>query len=460
MIRTDRGAVREWPSQAMPPHNLEAEESVLGACLLSKEAAGMVVDQLDVTDFYKPANGQVFEAIVELYARGEAVDQVTVADELQRRGRLDDVGGRPYLFTLVHQVPTAGSAAHYANIVSETSVLRRLIQAGDGISKLGYSYPDNVELAIGQAQDSVFALSERRTNKDFRPLGDVLSDSMEVVENLYRNGSKVTGLPTGFDDLDEITAGLHPASLVMVAARPGHGKSSLALGIAHQVAVDLGRPVAFFSLEMSEIEVAQRLICMEAKIDSNNLRRGALSDSDWTRISESLGKLADAPLHIADTPHLTIMEMRAKCRRIQARGELALVVVDYLQLMMALRRSENRVQEVSEISRSLKILARELNVPVVALSQLSRGVETRVDKRPMLADLRDSGSLEADADIVLFIYRDELYNPETKDGGVAEINIAKHRNGPLGRVKLAFLDRYASFATFSADTGDLSVARE
>lgn len=449
MIQTSGGVVRDFRSHPVPPHNLEAEESVLGACLLSKEAAGLVVDQLDVADFYKPANGQVFEAIAEVYARGEAIDQVTVADELQRRGRLEEIGGRPFLFTLIHQVPTAGSAAHYANIVTESAVLRRLIQAGDGISKLGYSYPENLEQAIGQAQDSVFALSERRTNKDFRPLGDVLSDSMEIVERLYQNGSAVTGLPTGFKDLDDITAGLHPASLVMVAARPGHGKSSLALGIAHQVAVELGRPVAFFSLEMSEIEVAQRLICMEAKIDSNSMRRGALSDSDWTRISESLGKLADAPLHIADTPHLTIMEMRAKCRRIQARGELALVVVDYLQLMMALRRSENRVQEVSEISRSLKILARELNVPIVALSQLSRGVETRVDKRPMLADLRDSGSLEADADVVLFIYRDELYNRDTSERGVAEIQIAKHRNGPLGRVKLAFLDRYASFASLA-----------
>lgn len=446
---TRSSGVQDRSTQTVPPHNLEAEESVLGACMISKEAAGFAVDALEPTDFYRPSNSEVFKAIVELYARGDSIDPVTVGEELQRRGKLEEVGGRPYVATLVHAVPTAGSVPYYSSIVSETAVLRRLIQAGDSISKLGYSYPEQVEQVVGQAQDVVFNLSQRRSNKEFRPLGDVLAESMEIVERLYQNGSKVTGLPTGFDDLDDITAGLHPASLVMVAARPGHGKSSLALGIAHEVAVQQGKPVAFFSLEMSETELAQRLICMEAKIDSNSLRRGALGDADWGRISNSLGRLGDAPLHIADTPNLTIMEMRAKCRRIQARGELALIVVDYLQLMTPIRRSDNRVQEVSEISRSLKILARELDVPVLALSQLNRGLETRNDKRPQLADLRDSGALEADADIVLFIYRDEVYNAESNDRGVAEINIAKHRNGPLGRVKLAFLDRYATFANLA-----------
>jgi replicative DNA helicase len=432
-------------SQA-PPHNLEAEESVLGASMLSREAAGLVVDHLEDSDFYRPSNSEIFRAMTELYVRGQPIDPVTVGEELQKRGSLEENGGRAYLATLIHSVPTPGSALHYANIVAETAVLRRLVEAGQSITQLGLAHSESSEQALGQAQDIVFGLSNNRTSKDFRPLSAVLSESMEIVERLYENGAKVTGLATGFEDLDMITTGLQPASLVMVAARPGHGKSSLALGIAHEVAVQRQEPVAFFSLEMSETELAQRLICMEAKIDSSKLRRGELHDSDWGRISDSLGRLGDAPLHIADTPNLTIMEMRAKCRRLQARRELALVVVDYLQLMTPIRRNDNRVQEVSEISRSLKILARELNVPVVALSQLSRGVETRVDKRPLLADLRDSGALEADADIVLFIYRDEVYNPESKDRGVAEINIAKHRNGPLGRVKLAFVDRYASFA--------------
>lgn len=395
------------PSEAalgkVPPHNLEAEESVLGACLISREAIANVLEILGNDDFYKPAHNEIFHTILELYGRGDPVDAVTLAEELRRRDKLEAVGGKPYLFKLVQSVPTPGSAAHYAKIVEENALLRRLIEASHTISDMAYNIPEDVEAAIDMSEDLIYQVSQRRDSSDFQALKDLLTENMEMVEKLYERGSSITGLPTGFTELDNITAGLQPSNLIIVAARPAMGKSSLAVTMAQYVAVEQHAPVVIFSLEMSKMELVQRLMCAEARVDSNRLRRGMLQDSDWPKLSHALGRLAEAPIFIDDTASVTIMEMRAKCRRLKAKHGLSLVIVDYLQLMQPHpgRRSDNRVQEVSEISRALKILARELEVPVIAVSQLSRNVEHRTDKRPMLADLRESGCLTGDTRVAL-----------------------------------------------------------
>lgn len=390
------------PSEAalgkVPPHNLEAEESVLGACLISREAIANVLEILGHDDFYKPAHNEIFHTILDLYGRGDPIDAVTLAEELRRRDKLEAVGGKHYLFHLVQSVPTPGSAAHYAKIVEENALLRRLIEASHTISDIAYNIPEDVEAAIDMSEDLIYQVSQRRDSSDFQALKDLLTENMEMVEKLYERGSSITGLPTGFTELDNITAGLQPSNLIIVAARPAMGKSSLAVTMAQHVAVEQHAPVVIFSLEMSKMELVQRLMCAEARVDSNRLRRGMLQDSDWPKLSHALGRLAEAPIFIDDTASVTIMEMRAKCRRLKAKHGLSLVIVDYLQLMQPHpgRRSDNRVQEVSEISRALKILARELEVPVIAVSQLSRNVEHRTDKRPMLADLRESGCLTGD----------------------------------------------------------------
>jgi len=433
----------------VPPHNLEAEESVIGSCLLSREAIADVLEIVDAADFYKPAHTEIFNAILELYGKGEPIDAVTLADELRRRSTLDQVGGKPYIFTLVQSVPTPGSAAHYARIVEEHALLRRLIDASHRISDIAYQIPEDVDEAVDHSEDLIYQVSQRRATGDFRALKDLLTENMEMVEKLYEQGSSITGLPTGFHDLDALTAGLQPSNLVIVAARPAMGKSSLAVTMAQHIAVEEQTPVVIFSLEMSKNELVQRLMCSEARVDSNRLRRGALQDSDWPKLSHALGRLAEAPIFIDDTANVTIMEMRAKCRRLKSKHGLGLVIVDYLQLMQPSKRTDNRVQEVSEISRNLKLLARELDLPVIAVSQLSRNLEHRTDKRPLLADLRDSGSIEQDADLVIFIYRDEVYNPDTTQKGIAEVHVAKHRNGPIGKIDLAFLDHYTKFANLA-----------
>lgn len=377
------------PGGRVPPHNLEAEESVLGACLLSREAIANVLEVLSGGDFYKPAHFEIFSSILELFGRGEPVDAITVAEELRRRDTLDSIGGKPYIHTLLATVPTPGSAVHYARIVEEHALLRRLIDASHFISDLAFGIPEDVEGAVDQAEDLIYQVSQRRVSEQFIALKDLLTENMEMVEKLYEKGSHITGLATGFTELDSITAGLQTSNLIILAARPAQGKSALALSIAQHVAVAGQVPVAIFSLEMSKMELVQRLMCSEARIDSNRLRRGALSDSDWPKLSLALGRLAEAPIFIDDTANLTVMELRAKCRRLKSKHSLGLVIVDYLQLMQLPHRTENRVQEVSEISRSLKILARELDIPVIAVSQLSRNVEYRSDKRPLLADLRE-----------------------------------------------------------------------
>ncbi|MFN2609803.1 MAG: replicative DNA helicase [Actinomycetota bacterium] len=437
------------PGPKVPPHNLEAEESVLGACLLSREAIADVLEILDEADFYKPANSEIFIAILELYGKGEPVDAVTLADELTRRDSIESVGGKPYLFTLVQSVPTPGSAAHYARIVEEHALLRRLIEASHEISDIAFGVPEDVDQAIDQSEDLIYKVSQRRNSSDFQALRDLLAENMEMVEKLYERGSSITGLPTGFAELDTLTAGLQPSNLIIIAARPAMGKSAFSVSIAQHVAVEEQVPVVIFSLEMSKNELVQRLMCSEARVDSNRLRRGALQDSDWPKLSHALGKLAEAPIFIDDTANVTIMEMRAKCRRLKSKHGLGLVIVDYLQLMQPLKRTDNRVQEVADISRNLKLLARDLDIPVIAISQLSRNLEHRTDKRPVLADLRDSGSLEQDADLVMFIYRDEVYNPDTSQKGIAEIMLSKHRNGPIGKIDLAFLEHYTKFANLA-----------
>jgi replicative DNA helicase len=418
--------------------------------LLSRDAIAAAVEVCDVEDFYKPAHGHVFEAVISLYGQGEPADPVTVADELSRADLLEAVGGMPALIGLQADTPATANASRYARIVEEHALLRRLIGVAGEIAELGYSVPDDVEAAVDRAESMVFEVAERRVTDSLRPLRELLSDSLDRLEALYGRGESITGVPTGYVDLDERLSGLQKSSLVIVGARPAMGKTAFALGIAAHAAMEANIPVLLFSLEMSHSEITQRLLCAEARVDATRVRNGRLQDSDWGKISHAIGRLGEAPIFIDDNPNLTVMDIRGKARRLKSRqGRLGLIIVDYLQLMSGRRSAESRQVEISEISRGLKILARELEVPVLALSQLSRALETRADKRPMLADLRESGSLEQDSDVVMFIYRDEVYNPDSADRGTAEIIVAKHRNGPTGATQLAFLDHVTRFANMA-----------
>ena len=429
------------------PHNLEAEESLLGAMLLSREAVSMGLERTAAADFYKPAHGHVFQSIVSLNARGEPIDLVTVAEELRRADLLDAIGGSALLVSLQAGTPTTSNAGQYARIVEEHALLRRLIGVSEEIADLGYRLPDDVAAALDKAEQLVFDVAQRRTTDTLAPLYDLLQASLDRLEELYERGDSITGIPTGYHDLDERLNGLQKGALYIVGARPAMGKSAFALGIASAVAVDAHRPAMFFSLEMSHLELTQRLLCSDAKVDALRMRNGRLHADDWPKITQSVSRLAEAPIYIDDNPQLTVMEIRAKARRLKSRlGDLGVVIIDYLQLMTGRNGAESRQVEVSEISRGLKVLARELEVPVIALSQLSRGLESRQDKRPMLSDLRESGALEQDADVVMFLYRDEVYNQESPDRGMAEVIVAKHRSGPVGACKLVFLDHYTKFA--------------
>jgi replicative DNA helicase len=436
--------------ERVPPHNVEAEESVLGSMLLSKDAIAEVLELLREDDFYRPAHRTVFRSVLELYSHGGAVDAITVAEDLRRNGSLADIGGAPFLHTLVASVPTAANAAYYARIVKEAGILRRLIDVGTRIVQLGFDTPQDTERAIDEAESLVYNLAQGRVSEDYQSLKDVLTTTLEAIERLHEDHREITGVPTGFPDLDRVTSGLQPSNLVIVAARPGVGKSAFGLDVARHAAAKAGVPTVVFSLEMSRTELVQRLMCAECTVDMQRLRTGRMEESDWTRLTRSLGRLADAPLYIDDSPGTTMMEIRAKCRRLRQRHGLGLVVVDYLQLMQPTKRFENRQQEVSEISRSLKLLAKELEVPVMAISQLSRQTESRSDRRPMLSDLRESGALEQDSDVVLFIYRDELYDPESPRKGEADLILAKHRNGPTDTVTVTFQGQYSRFAPMAA----------
>jgi replicative DNA helicase len=437
----------------VPPQNLDAEESVLGAMMLSPGAIAAVSEILssDGRELYRESHAKIYRAALGLYVKGEPVDAITLADELDERGDLEDVGGKVRIQELAATVPATANAGHYAQIVRETSTLRGLIRAGGEIARLGWERPGEATELVDQAEQIVFDLSQQRARGEFSHIEELLKESFERITALYESGADVTGVPSGFRDLDRITSGFQEGNLVIVAARPSMGKSALGLCVAANLAVRKNVPVALFTLEMSKSEVTQRLMCSEAKVESQRLRSGKLGADDWPRLTAACDKLAKAPIYVDDTGSITMMEIRSKARRLkQKHPDLGLIIVDYLQLMTSGTSAENRVQEVSQISRSLKVLARDLDVPIIALSQLSRAVEQRHDKRPILSDLRESGSLEQDADIVIFIYRDEYYEAESDQQGLAEVHVAKHRNGPTDTVKLSFLRRYAKFADLAA----------
>lgn len=436
---TERPGASSGPHQAMrvPPHNLAAEESLLGAMLLSKDAIATAVELVDTDDFYKPAHGHIFEAVASLFSAGEPVDPITVAEELNRAGLLDGVGGPATLVSLQASTPATSNAARYAKIVEEHSLLRRLIRVAGDIAELGYELPDDVTKAVDLAESMVFQVAQRRVTDSTAPIRDLLGGTLDRLEQLYERGDALTGVPTGFIDLDALLSGLQPSALIVVGARPSAGKTAFALGIASHVALTAERPVMFFSLEMSHLELTQRIICSEARVDSTRMRNGRLNESDWTKINSAIGRLAEAQLWIDDNPQLTVMEIRAKARRLKSRvGDLGLVVVDYLQLMTGRSNAESRQVEVSEISRGLKILARELECPVIALSQLSRSLEMRADKRPMLADLRESGCLTADTQIAAI-------DPDT--GGTRRITLGQLLSAGERDVPVWTLDEHLRF---------------
>ena len=450
--RGDLERVGERLSAVVPPQNLEAEESVLGAMLLSPVAVGTVSEILDASDFYRESHAKVYRAALALWAKGEPVDAITLADELDERAELEGAGGQARVAELAALVPAASNVEHYARIVKEMSTLRSLIRAGQEIVRLGQEREGEVSDLVDRAEQIVFELGQQKVTSDFAHIEVLLKDSFERITHLYEAGAEITGVPTGYKELDLLTSGFQPGNLVILAARPSMGKSGLGLCMAANLGVRHQIPVALFTLEMSKAEVTQRMMCSEAKVESQRLRTGRLAPDDWPRLTAACDRLMKAPIWVDDTGSTSIMELRSKARRLKSREpSLGLIIVDYLQLMASDRNVESRVQEVSQISRSLKVLARDLEVPIIALSQLSRAVEQRHDKRPILSDLRDSGSIEQDSDLVFFVYRDEYYLGEESDQqGIAEVILAKHRNGPTGMVKLSWLRRYAKFADLAA----------
>ncbi len=443
----DLKAVDPTTFERVPPHNIEAEQSLLGAMLLSPDATGRVIEHVRPEYFYREAHRHVFEAITKLFTAGDPPDPIVVAEELATMGVLEKIGGKPYIHTLLNFVPTAANAEHYARILERHSLLRGLIRAATDILSIGYQAPDDIEGAIDRAESLLFNVSKKRISEKFSLLEDLLTENWELMDKLALAGSDITGVPSGFVELDKMTSGLQSSDLIIIAARPAMGKTSFVLNIARNIAVDAQQAVALFSLEMSKIQIVQRLLSSEAGVPSQKLRSPKrLTAAETERLVTACDKLSKARLFIDDTANITIMEIRAKARRLIAKEDLGLIIVDYLQLIHGGGRAESRQQEISEISRSLKILGRELGVPVIAVSQLSRAVESRTeDRRPRLADLRDSGAIEQDADIVMFIYRDQIYNQDSEDMGKAEIIISKHRNGATGKIKLAFLEEYAKF---------------
>ena len=455
----DRAAVTStMPAQApatapVPPQNLDAEEAVLGAMMLSPGAIGTVADIIvDPGDFYRDSHATIFRAARELYAQGEPVDALTLADRLDKEQKLELIGGVDKIRDIAAMTPAVSNVGHYARIVREMATLRGLIGAGNDIARLGWERPGEVIELVDRAEQIVFELGQGRVSTQFAHIEELLKESFERITALYEAGVEITGTPSGFRDIDRLTSGFQPGNLVIVAARPSMGKSALALCMAANLGVRENTPVALFTLEMSKAEVTQRLMCSEAKVESQRLRTGKLGVDDWPRLTAACDKLAKAPIYVDDTGSITMMEIRSKLRRLKSQQpNLGLVIVDYLQLMTSGTSVENRVQEVSQISRALKVLARDLDVPIVALSQLSRAVEQRHDKRPILSDLRESGSLEQDADLVFFIYRDEYYNDDSEREGIAELTLSKHRNGGLGTVELTFQKEYPRFMSYVGD---------
>lgn len=426
-----------------PPQDLIAEQGVLGGMLLSKDAIADVVEIIRERDFYRPAHEIIYDAIVDLYGRGEPVDPVTVSAELTKRGDIACAGGAPYLHTLISSVPTAANAGYYAKIVRERAILRRLVEAGTKIVQLGYSTEGEVDDAVDQAQAEVYSVTERRANEDYVQLSILLPAALDEIDKISQ-GVMGEGVKTGFKELDSLTNGLHPGNMIVLAARPAVGKSTLGLDIARYASIHKGDTSVIFSLEMSRSEITMRMLSAEARVALNNIRAGTLNDEEWARLARRMGEISEAPLFIDDSPNLSLMEIRAKARRLKQRHDLKLIVIDYLQLMTSGKRVENRQQEVSEFSRQLKLLAKELNVPIVAISQLNRSPEQRSDKKPLLSDLRESGSIEQDADVVILLHRDDLYDNQNRSGE-ADLIVAKHRNGPTRTITVSAQLHFARF---------------
>ncbi|MGP3687278.1 replicative DNA helicase [Streptomyces sp. IBSNAI002] len=433
--------------ERVPPQDLDAEQSVLGGMLLSKDAIADVVEVLKGHDFYRPSHETIYQAILDLYAKGEPADPITVGAELTRRGEISKVGGASYLHTLVQSVPTAANAEYYAEIVHERAVLRRLVAAGTKITQMGYAADGDVDEIVNSAQAEIYAVTEQRTSEDYLPLGDIMEGALDEIEAIGSRSGQMSGVPTGFTDLDSLTNGLHPGQMIVIAARPAMGKSTLALDFARACSIKSNLPSVIFSLEMGRNEIAMRLLSAEARVALHHMRSGTMTDDDWTRLARRMPDVSAAPLYIDDSPNLSMMEIRAKCRRLKQRNDLSLVVIDYLQLMQSggSRRPESRQQEVSDMSRNLKLLAKELEVPVIALSQLNRGPEQRTDKKPMVSDLRESGSIEQDADMVILLHREDAYEKESPRAGEADLIVAKHRNGPTATITVAFQGHYSRF---------------
>ncbi len=431
--------------EKMPPQNLEAEMCVLGSMLIEEHAIADAIELLDSSCFYNEKNRRVFDCILKLYANNKAIDIVTLIEELKKTEDLDKLGGPSYITSLTTQVPTAANVKHYANIVKEKSILRNLIHTATNIITESYEPQGDVAKILDKAERTIFEISSKKVDTNFAPIKEIIKDSIETIDMLYQKKAHVTGIATGFSDFDSLTAGLHPSDLIIFAGRPSMGKSAFMTSIAEHVGVVGKTPLVIFSLEMSKEQLVQRMLCSHARVNAHNVRTGFLSQTDWPRLTNAAGKLSEAPIFIDDTAGLSVLELRAKARRLKSQHDIQLIIVDYLQLMQGLPGSENRQQEISEISRSLKALARELRVPLIAVSQLSRAVESRQDRRPQLSDLRESGAIEQDADLVGLLLREEYYNPTEENRGIAEVIIAKQRNGPVGTLKLTFIKEYARF---------------
>jgi replicative DNA helicase len=453
-----RGRMRSVETGAdaarVPPHDLEAERAVIGAMLVSETAVSAVAEKVEAEDFYSETHRVIYATMMKLYSRGDPIDQLTLTNELRSSGEFDRVGGRAYVFQIVESVPTTANAGRYADIVRGKALLRAVIDAGSRISEDAFREPEDVGEALDSAEQLIYSVSNRSLRDHLSPVSELASSALEMIQKLYEQEGEVTGVETGFEDLDRLTTGFHKSDLVVLAARPAMGKTAMALNAIWHAAGEKKAPVAIFSLEMSKEQLVQRLISQTTRIPTQSLRSGNVKAEDWPKLLHGVAEVSKAPIWIDDTAGVSLMEMRAKTRRLASQlnaagGQpLSLIVVDYLQLMIGNSR-DNRQQEIAEISRGLKVLARDLDVPVLAIAQLSRAVEARHDKRPMLSDLRDSGAIEQDADMVMFLYRDEYYNPDSDDKGIAEVIVGKHRNGPTGKVQLAWLEQYTKFASLA-----------
>jgi len=438
----------------VPPHSAEAEQSLLGSVILDSKAIDLLTDTVKVEDFYVEANRQVYQAMVDLTLAGYPIDATTLYARLKESKPVEAAGGIHYILQLANRVPSATNVRHYARIVKDRSTLRGLIDISAGAMNSAYDGVDDVPDFLDEVERQVFGLAQSEIRQGFTPIREVIKTTFVQIEALYERQEKVTGVRSGFMDMDEMTAGFQSSDLIILAARPSMGKTALALNFLANAAVHTGVATAFFSLEMSKEQLAMRLLCSEARVDASRLRAGFLTDQEWTRLIEAAGRLSEAPIFIDDTPAMPVMKVQAMLRRLKAQADLGMVVIDYLQLMKANSKMQSREQEISDISRNLKGIAKELNLPVVALSQLNRGVDSRTDKRPMLSDLRESGAIEQDADLIMFIYRDEVYNKESQDKGIAEVILAKQRNGPIGTIKLKWFGHYTRFENLAKGAGD------